>query len=386
MADWPIVVFVLGGVLALPFYKAADVRAKFIGDHPLPVDGTLTLLLVALAVSVFSVLRRSHVWADPARLTWDDTGDRDRPITRRLLGALAVRAAVVGYLFAAGGVVLGWPDLVLSVALVLAAGVFAYRRAARPAHPAELAAPFLLVAASIAPQWTAWLVVGVLAAAAIPGRGLLARRDELVRGWNAKVLRSVSAAFGDVLALLPAARPVRLRLTSTARLVLAGVAARRSALPSALLIALVVPLLHRLFPVVDPGWLTGVGGYLVLVPLAGGLSEVVRVAGLRRWVPASTRALKLTTTGVLTAVGLAWVALTVLFGLPVAPRVESLTALLAAWAAVRTATRPDIDYASAVAVDAGGLYVPVGLARQLVRGPDLLLFGLLVLNAYFHSS
>ncbi|SDC87506.1 hypothetical protein [Actinokineospora iranica] len=375
--------FVVVGLLTLPFYKADDLREKFVGSHVVPPGAALAVLLLALAVATLSLLRRDHVWINPAHLTWDDSGDRDRPIRLRLRLAWAVRFGVVGYLFAAAALVLGWPPLGLSAVLFVATAVFAYRWAARPVRgwAVELAVPFLLavLAALFAGGAVLWAAAAVLAVAALgatgpPGR---ARRDELVRGWNARVLRSVSAAFGDFLALLPTARPVKLRLTNTVRYVVAGVLARRQALPLALLLALAVPVLHRVFPVVDPLWWTGLGAYFVALPFGGALTDL-RVAGRRRWLPATNRTIKATTLVVLTVVGLAWAGLTVLFGLPFAPAALPIAAL----AAVRTAARPDIDFTVQGAVDVGGMYAPIGLVYQLVRGPDLLLFGLLVVSGF----
>jgi hypothetical protein len=53
-----------------------------------------------------------------------------------------------------------------------------------------------------------------------------------------------------------------------------------------------------------------------------------------------------------------------------------VAALLAAVAVVRTVTRGALDFGALGLVLYEGVLVPMGLARQLVRGPDLLLIGL----------
>ncbi|MBM7770826.1 hypothetical protein JOD54_001030 [Actinokineospora baliensis] len=264
----------------------------------------------------------------------------------------------------------------------MSSALFAYRWANRPSVWFELAAPFVLALSGVlfvGPE-VLWVLAAALAAASFP-RGKPVKRGDLVRGWNAHILRSVSVAFGDVLSLLPQGRPVHMRLTDPFRFAVAGVLARRSALPLAVLLAMAVPVLRHVFPVVSSAWWAGLGAYLAVLPFAGGLAEVVRIAGLRRWVPATTRSLKLAAFAVLGVAAALWTAATALLGLPFVP----LVVPLAAWAVVRTVTRPDLDYGAGTAVDVGGLYTPVGLVAQLLRGPDLLLLGVLVLS-YFHSS
>ncbi|GLW92269.1 hypothetical protein [Actinokineospora globicatena] len=383
LSDSALVVFVLGGLLSLPFYKADGLRERFVGAHAVAPGSTTAVLLVSLAIAVFSLLRRNHVWANPAQLTWDDHGDRAKSLRRRLWLALLSRFAVVGYVFVAAGLILGWPsDLPLVGALIAASALFGFRWANRPQSWPELGGPFLLALAGVlfAGPIVLWGVVAVLTLAAFPS-GRAVRRDVLVRGWNARILRSVSAAFGDALALLPPARAVRVRPSNPLRFALAGALARRSALPFAVLVLLATPVLRHAFPVVGSVWWVGLGAYFSTVPFAGGLAEVIRTPGLRRWVPTSTRVLKFAALAVLTVTAAVWAATAVLLGLSFVP----LAVPLVAWAVVRTVTRPDIDYTAGVSTDVGGVYLPVGLVFQVLRGPDLLLFGLLVLS-YFHSS
>ncbi|WP_026423469.1 hypothetical protein [Actinokineospora inagensis] len=381
LGDAALPIFVGGGLLGLPFYQTAQVRGRFLGTHPATAGATLALVLLALAIAVFSLLRRDHVWANPAELTWRDRPDRDRPLRTRLTVALLLRYAVVGYLFAAGGVLLGWPDLPLTAALAASSALFAFRWANRPRTWVELVAPLGLAAAGVlfAAPVVLWCAVGVLTVVALVPlkRALPARRDELVAGWNARVVRSVSAAFGDVLMLLPRAHPVRMRLIDPPRIALASFLGRRTALPFAVLLALAVPVLHHVFPLVGSTWWTAPGAYLAVMPFAGGLSDMTRVDGLRRWVHTDAKALKYAMFAVLTAAAAVWVTVTWLLGLPVAPYAVPL----AAAAAVRTVTRPNLDYGGGGAsVDAGGVYTPVGLLGQLFRGPDLLVLGTVVLG------
>ncbi|SES27936.1 hypothetical protein [Actinokineospora terrae] len=383
LSDSALVLFVLLGLAALPFYKADALRERFVGAHAIAPGSTTAVLLVSLAIAVFSLLRRNHVWTNPAQLTWDDHHDRDRLLRRRLWTAVVARFAAVAYVFVSAGLILGWPDnLPLAGALIAASALFGYRWSNRPQSWVELGGPFLLALAGVlfAGPVVLWAVVAVLVVAAVPS-GRPVRRDVLVRGWNARILRSVSAAFGDALALLPPARPIRVRPTNPLRFAVAGALARRSALPFAGLVLLAIPVLRHAFPVVGSIWWVGLGAYLSTVPFAGGLAEVVRTAGLRRWVPTSTRVLKLAAFAVLTVAAALWGATVVLLGFPFVP----LAVPLVAWAVVRTVSRPDIDYTAGVSTDVGGLYLPVGLVFQVLRGPDLLLFGLLVLG-YFHSS
>ncbi|GAA3007777.1 hypothetical protein [Actinokineospora diospyrosa] len=382
LSDSSLTVLVVLGLLSLPFYKAEDLRQKFVGAHAVEPGATMALLLLTLAAAVLSVLRRDHVRANPAQLTWDDHGDRDRKIRGGLWVALLVRFVAVGYVAVSAGLILGWPDLPLAAALTASSALFAFRWANRPYAWFELAAPLALALSGVlfVGPVVLWVLAAALAVASFPRRRRV-KRIELVRGWNARILRSVSAAFGDVLALLPPGRPVRLRLTDPFRFALAGVLARRSALPLAVLLALAVPVLRHVFPVVSPAWWAGLGAYLAVLPFAGGLAEVIRTAGLRRWVSPTTKTLKFAALVVLTVAAALWTAATALLGLPFVP----LAVPLAAWAVVRTVTRPDVDYTAGASVDVGGLYSPVGLVVQLLRGPDLLLLGVLVLS-YFHSS
>ncbi|WP_424183479.1 hypothetical protein ACOBQX_15900 [Actinokineospora sp. G85] len=330
-SEWIVPGVVVTGVLLTPLARPG-VLAPWVGE----ADALLPLAWLLLAGAAYSVLRGKHVWADPAELTWGGT-DRERVIRRQLVRDWAVRFGAVVYAVAAVGMTTGFgdvPPLVLSIALVA---------------PATLA--------------VAWF----------PTRP--ARRAQLVRGWAQRRLRSVMTAFGDLVGLLPPARPVPGRVRGAARFVLHGAVARWSALPAAALAVVAGPVLHGAFAQIAAVWWVAIAAYLAALPFAGALAEVHRVPGLRRWVPVSMVALKVWT-AVLSAVpALVAVGAATLWGLPFEP----LLVPLAAWAVVRTVTRPEIDYAAQGAAEFGGLYLPMGIVRQVVRGPDLVFLGAAVL-------
>ena len=240
----------------------------------------------------------------------------------------------------------------------------------------ELAVPFGLAASAALFVGTGWLwvVAAVLLLSAALAWGPVHRpgRRELVAGHKAHVVRSVAAAFGDVLALLPRALPTRLRLGGAWRFALGGVLARRGMLAAALLIALTVPVLHAVFPVVAPAWWVGLGAYFATLPFAGGFADITRVPGLRRWLPQSDTEIWLAAVIVLAVLAGLWMTAAVLAGLPAAPQAIPV----AAAAVARTASRPDLDYSPGPAMDIGGVYMPINLVRQLLRGPLLLFFGI----------
>ncbi|MFC5285710.1 DUF6297 family protein [Actinokineospora guangxiensis] len=379
-AEWAMALFVVAGLLTLPLYRADLLRERFVGAHELPEGALGAVVLAALAVAVMSLLRRDFLRLHPARLTWDDPADRGAVARRGLLRAVAGRFAVVGYLFVAAGLVLGWTGAPALLAVACSAAVFAYVAARRRRRRwLETAVPFGLAAAGALFVGTGWLwaVAGALLLAAVLAWGPIHRpgRRELVAGHKAHVVRAVAAAFGDVLALLPRALPHRLRLGGAWRFVVGGVVARRGMLAAALLIALAVPVLHAVFPVVAPAWWAGLGAYFAVLPFAGGLADITRVAGLRRWLPQSDTEIWLAAVIVLAVLAGLWMTAAVLAGLPAAPQAVPV----AAAAVARTASRPDLDYSPGPAMDIGGVYMPINLVRQLLRGPLLLFFGITVI-------
>ncbi|MGH8921480.1 MAG: hypothetical protein ACRD0H_24600, partial [Actinomycetes bacterium] len=208
-----------------------------------------------------------------------------------------------------------------------------------------------------------------------------AGRRELVHHFTERMVRRTSANFLDVWALLPAGRPVRWRSALDGRFVVTrylvtGVLARRHSLGLPLFLALGVAAAHVTFPAVTSVWLVGMGGYLALLPFAAPVAQVYRVPGLRRWFAASNLRLKATTVVVLAVLAAFWTAVVALLTVPMTVG-AAVAALLAAVAVVRTVTRGALDFGSLGLVLYEGVLVPMGLARQLGRGPDLLLIGLI---------
>ncbi|MCG8917924.1 hypothetical protein L6E12_19270 [Actinokineospora sp. PR83] len=375
--EWVVPGVVVAGVVVTPLLRPGVLR---LWTGPATAGVLVPLLLVLLAVATASLLRRDHVWADPAVLTWRD-GDRETPVRRRLLVSWALRFGAVAYAVAALATTVGWADPVWfgAVFTVAAAHALAVARLPR-AWSADLAAPLLLVAAVFV-DGLRWPLVGALAAltlGALLQRPAVAGRFELVRGWRARLLRSVSTVFGDLVALLPPARPVRLRQAGAARFVLAGALGRWESVPFAVLVVVAAPVLAGAFAATAAVLWVGVAAYLAALPFAGALAEVHRRPGLRRWVPASTVSLKACTAVVSAVPAAVCVGAVVLAGLPFEP----LLVPLAAWSVVRTVTRPDIDYAAQGAVALFGGTIPVGIIAQVFRGPDLLLLGVLVLAVF----
>jgi hypothetical protein len=210
-----------------------------------------------------------------------------------------------------------------------------------------------------------------------------AGRVDLVRRYQDRFVRRVAVTFVDLLALLPAARPVPLPtiLASrpiVARFVLVGVLSRRRSAMLGLSVGLVAVVLHVVLPLLSPMWLVGLGAYLAALPFAASTAALFQRPGLRRWLGGSDWELRWTTGVVLLPVTIAWLGLVAAFGLPFTATTAAI-ALLAAGAVVRTATRPPIDFANiGVTVTPDGNLVPFGLIMQLIRGPELLVIGLLV--------
>ncbi|MEU4518875.1 hypothetical protein AB0F52_09165 [Amycolatopsis sp. NPDC024027] len=104
--------FIVAGVVLSPVYNTDLVRSQLIGDAPVGPSGSVAVLCAGLALAWRGTLRRGHLRADPATLTWADfDGRRPRVLTRRLLGGWAVRFAAVGYFFVVAGVLIGFPSV-----------------------------------------------------------------------------------------------------------------------------------------------------------------------------------------------------------------------------------------------------------------------------------
>lgn len=403
ISDRLLLALFLGGLLVTPFFQADSLRPQLLG-------GTATtgaaVLCLGLCLAWRSLLRRDFVWLAPARLTWADASDtRIGQIGRRLWVGWLARLLAVAYVTALailllggelwlpagyavfGGVggcavvlarrrpdpVTGWLGNLVVLGLAALAGLCAV-------HPVE--SSWLWVVAGVA-------VVGALVLAVGSGRPLRpsvaadAGRDELVRGYLARLVRRVSVTFGDALALLRAARPIPwTRLLAgravVVRFALFGVLARAGSLVLSLLLVVAAAVLYRVFPLVNPAWLVGAGAYFAALPCGATLAQLRGVPSLRRWLGCTELTLRLVTAAAVLVVVAVWFGLVAVLGVPVAGGTW-LAAVVAVGAVVRTVSRPALDYGNVgVAVTPDGNLVPVGLIVQLVRGPEVLVVGLLV--------
>ncbi|MGH3877228.1 MAG: hypothetical protein ACRDSK_09365 [Actinophytocola sp.] len=268
--------------------------------------------------------------------------------------------------------------------------------AQRQASVVEVAAVLLLAVGAVAfrpgPLAPA-IVAGVLTIAAIP---LLARsgpprrphiattahRTRLVDGWRDRILRTTGVHFLDVGLLLPAARPVDPR--KPARIAWLGVRARARHLTTAGLLALTAVAAHLAFERLNDEILFALTSYLALVPLAGGLGDLWRSPGRRRWVGRSDTALRVEHFVVFTAVAGAWAATTLGLAMLAGHGWKAtvlLTIPLTAACAVRTAARPLPSYDNLGQVDTPIGAMPLRLIFQTLRGPDIGVLALIFLPA-----
>ena len=378
--------FIVSGVVLSPLYNTALVRSQLIGDAPVGPSGSVAVLCAGLALAWRATLRRGHLRADPAALTWADfDGRRPRVLTRRLLGGWAVRFAAVGYFFVVAGVLIGFPSG-QAVFLYAAVAALALMMARRPAIRGEAVLPLVpavLGAFPIGPLWI-FAVVALVAAVVVafaPSVAVTVSRSELVRAFGERMAERTATAFLDVWALLPAGRPVpRVRLPGphpALGYVVVGTLARRHALGLPVFLVLAVTAVHATFPALSSVWLLGLGGYLALLPFAAPIAQLHRVPALRRWLTTSEPRLRLTTALVLVVLVVFWTSAVVLLGVPVS--LGSLVAVLVAvYAVVRSVTRGPVDFGAVNLVLYEGVLIPTGLVRQLARGPDLLVIGLLI--------
>lgn len=253
----------------------------------------------------------------------------------------------------------------------------------RRSFPSESLLPLTLALVFVVPLWT-YVAAAALAAVALARSSSLshtASRDTLIRHYTERMVRRTSAAFLDVWALLPAGRPVPWRNALASRFVVTryvvtGVLARRSALGLPVFLALAVVATHATFPAVTSVWLIGIGGYLSLLPFTAPVAQLHRVPGLRRWLAASDLQLHAVTCAFLCVLALLWTGVVLLLGIP-ASLGTIAAALIAALSAVRSVTRGPLDFSSMGMVLYEGVLIPAGLVRQLVRGPELLVLGLI---------
>jgi hypothetical protein len=396
------------GLLTNGFYRLDWWRKLLIGQSTVDVDAALALLVIGCALAWRATLRRGFVWAEPAALTWlDFTGvDRARVVGRRLWSAWLIGVAAVGYGGALVAAACGLPPTVWISAAALLAGSaglsLATARRAPIAGPLEVAGPIGLAClgvfvgvAGLAPVWLA-VLAGVLLVAACAvwwGSGSVARpviatragRAELVEGWNERLVRSMSLTFLDLLMLLPSARAVRghsLRRPTALRLAFIGVLGRARYGGTAALLAIGVGVARAALPGLPPVVLIAVGGYAALMPFGGGIGELWRNPGRRRWLDTRDLELRLTHMLVLAGLGLGWglvVALVdALLGVSVAGSAWLALPLVVA-SVLRTATRPPMTYDNLMVTDSRAGQVPMRLVAQFFRGPDLGICGVFVL-------
>lgn len=191
---------------------------------------------------------------------------------------------------------------------------------------------------------------------------------------------TVGVTFLDPGMVMPPGRAVRMRVRSARSFVVAGVLARARYLPAAAILAVVAAAMRPVLPAVPDAALVGVCAYAALVPFGGGAGWLWRSPGLRRWLherDVVLRAWNLAAVAVLAAV---WGGMLAVAGLVVGGVVPmTVWPVLAVVAAsvVRTATRPPVDYSTPAATDTPFGQAPVHLVGQLLRGPDLVLIGVL---------
>ncbi len=412
ISDTVLITIGLAALASSPFYHLSEVRAHLIGSASAPPFAAFAVLCLGLGLALRSLLRRDFLWQDPAKLTWSDgTDGRIATIGRRLWTGWALRFVLVAYATAGGAALfggpLGWVRIGIALFVAVAAlGVVAARRTASvrgrwAEQILSLILPLIgsLLAVRVIPTSWLWIVavvaavgaVGLLIGSGPPSRPAVATRalrGELVEQYNDRLVRRMSVAFLDLLALLPAPSTLTWsRLFAgpgvVLRFVLGGVLARRAALLLTLLLVWAVAVVHLVFPLLSTAWLVGVAGYFAGLPFAAVLAKLHQQPGLRRWLGCADLDLRLITAALVVAVMAVWLALAVVFGVPATTNVL-LAALLAAAAVVRTATRPAIDYGNiGVTVTPDGNLVPFGLVVQLVRGPEVLIIGLLIADSAF---
>jgi hypothetical protein len=395
-------VFLFGfGFLFTAFFHVDAWRPAVYGSSRVDFPAVLGLLTLCCAVGWRGLLRRGFVWVEPAELTWLDfaPADRGRVVTLRLLGAWTGVVVVTGYLasllLAVGGA--GLDQWRAAVAVVAATGVIAVATARRTSLRLDALGPLVLAVLGLAiaafglgPVTVQAVAAGVLVAAlplAFGGEPVSrAGRAVLLAGWDGRVLRSVAVTFLDPMMLLPPSAPIgrpSLRRPTPLRLAWAGTLGRSRYAGAAVLVGFAVAVAHIAVPTVPGAVLVGIGAYVALTPFGGGLGELWRNPGRRRWLGSGNRELVPAHGLVLAGAGLLWAAL-----LAVVTLAAGTSFAVTAWFAVplsvlsilRTVTRGAIDYANPAFVDTPMGPMPANLVRQLFRGLDLLAFGLVLLS------
>jgi hypothetical protein len=398
------------GILVNAFNRLDWWRTFLIGQSTIDADAALGLLVIGCALAWRAMSRRGFVWAEPAALTWLDFAgvDRARVIGSRLwsLWLLGVLAVAYGGALVAAACGLDTPVWISAAALLAGSATLSLATVRRApagvkleaAGPIGLACLGVFVAiAGLAPIWldvlggllfvaggVLWWGSGSLTRPVIATR---ARRGELVDGWNERLVRSMALVFVDVSMLLPSSRPVRgysLRRPTVLRFALVGVAGRARYAGTAVLLAIAVGVAQAAMPALAAVVLTAVGGFAALVPFGGGLGELWRNSGRRRWLGSSDLELRLTTALVLAGLALGWgliVALVhLLLGVGV-PGVAWLALPLVVGCILRTVTRKPLTYDNLLQTDSPLGPMPTRLVAQVFHGPDLGVVGIVLLVA-----
>ncbi|WP_181773898.1 DUF6297 family protein [Amycolatopsis pittospori] len=379
------------GALFTAFQNLPKLRHFLFGQSVVDFPAVFGLLIVLCALFWRSLLRRGFVWAEPATLTWMDFAsvDRRRVVVKRMWTLWVGLVLVVGYtgalVTAIGG---GSKDVWVAMSALSASGaILAAVTARRTAIRGETAGPVVLAMAglTVAAAGLGPIAVDVLAAVLFVAAVAVAfggepmsgvGRQELVDGWNARLLRAMAAVFLDPMLLIPQARPVprlSMRRPTTLRLAWSGVLGRLRYAAAGVVVACLVGVAHLAFPAIPPGPLFALGAYASIVPFVGGLGELWRNPGRRRWLGASDWELRLVNGLVIGVLGVLWGVLLglVTLALGVSPFWPVWLAIpLAVVAALRTATRPPMNY------DVSG----GGAAFQVLRGVDVLIVGAALLS------
>jgi hypothetical protein len=248
-----------------------------------------------------------------------------------------------------------------------------------------------IAALGLGPVTVQFVAAGVVVAAvplAFGGEPVAhAGRSALLGGWDARVLRSVAVTFLDPMMLLPPSAPagrVSLRHPTSLRLAWAGTRGRSRYAGAAVLVGFAVVAAHIALPTLPGAVLTGIGAYVALTPFGAGLGELWRNPGRRRWLGTSNRELVLTHGLVLAGVGVLWAAVlavvTLAGGTSFGPGAW-LAVPLSVLSILRTVTRTAVDYANPGFTDTPMGPMPANLVRQIFRGLDLQVLGMVLLSA-----
>ncbi len=389
------------GFLFTAFFHVDAWRQAVYGSAHVDFPAVLGLLTLCCAVGWRGLLRRGFAWVEPAELTWLDFApvDRGRVVTLRLLGAWTGVVAVTGYLaalmLAVGGA--GLDQWRAGIAVVAATAVIAFVSARRTSLRFDAFGPLVLAvfglavtALGLGPVTVEFAAAGVLVAAlplAFGGEPVSrAGRSALLAGWDGRVLRSVAVTFLDPMMLLPPSAPIGLsvRRPTPLRLAVAGTLGRSRYAGAAVLVGFAVVVAHIALPTLPGAVLVGIGAYVALTPFGAGLGELWRNPGRRRWLGSSNRDLVLAHGVVLAGAGLLWagvLAVVTLAGGTSFGAGAWLAVPLAVLSILRTVTRTAVDYANPGFVDTPVGPMPANLTRQLFRGLDLLVLGIVVLSA-----